>query len=151
MSGIIELDGVVDHQIDGNERLNLAGFFSGLAHGRAQRGEIDDAGHAGEVLQQHAGGHVGKLFLFDGRRPFGQRFHLLGRVGRMTLHAHQRFDQNLDRFRDFRQIAVALFFQRLEAVIAHLPAGGQLQLLLCKIECAHNTIVLLLIGKCREN
>ncbi len=47
---VVELDGMVDHQIDGNKRLDLSRILTGLFHGGAQRGEINHAGNTGKIL-----------------------------------------------------------------------------------------------------
>lgn len=60
-SGEIDLDGVVDDEVDGDERLDFRGIGTAgdgrIAHG----GDIDEQGHAGEVLENDAG---------DGERDF---------------------------------------------------------------------------------
>jgi hypothetical protein len=45
---------VVDHQLDRHQRVDLVRVAAELAHRVAHRGEVDDGGHAGEVLHQHA-------------------------------------------------------------------------------------------------
>jgi hypothetical protein len=54
---LVDLHGVVDDEIDGDEGIGLAGVGAGGQQGVAHGGEVDDAGHAGEVLEQDAGGH----------------------------------------------------------------------------------------------
>ncbi len=54
---LIDLHGVVDDQVGGHERIGAAGVGAHGGKGVAHGGEIDHAGHAGEVLQQDAGGH----------------------------------------------------------------------------------------------
>ncbi len=53
---VIDLHRVIDDQIDGDQRVGLLGIGSHFLERVAHRGEIDDAGHAGEILQDHAGG-----------------------------------------------------------------------------------------------
>ncbi len=48
---VVDLNGVVDHQVDGNTGVDDRGIASAPRHGRAQRGQVDHAGNAGEVLQ----------------------------------------------------------------------------------------------------
>ena len=56
---LIHLDGVIDDEIGGEQRIGARGIGAhggeGVAHGR----QVDHAGHAGEILQQDAGGHEG--------------------------------------------------------------------------------------------
>jgi predicted ABC-class ATPase len=49
---------VVDDEVDGNQRVDLAGVAAQLGDGVAHRGKVDHAGHAGEVLKQHARGAI---------------------------------------------------------------------------------------------
>src|SRR5690606_19150828 len=53
---LIDLHGVVDNQVDRYERVDLLRVTAHARHGIAQRGQVDDAGHAGEVLQNDACG-----------------------------------------------------------------------------------------------
>src|SRR5439155_6696263 len=52
----VGLDGVVDDQVDGDERLDLRGVLPGALHRRAHRREIDCGRNAGVVLKQDAAG-----------------------------------------------------------------------------------------------
>ena len=45
---------MVDDEIDGDERIDLARIAAERAHGVAHGGKIDHGGDAGEVLHQHA-------------------------------------------------------------------------------------------------
>ena len=53
---LVDDDGMVDDEIDGDERVDLLGVAAELEHAVAHGGEIDHGGDAGEVLHQHAGG-----------------------------------------------------------------------------------------------
>ena len=63
---VIDLHGMVDDEFDRLKRIDLlrvaAEPHDAVAHG----GEIDDRGHAGEVLQQHARGREGDFLLRRG-------------------------------------------------------------------------------------
>ena len=52
---VIDLHRVVDHQIDRDQRVDLLRIAAQPLHGRPHGGQIDDARHAGEVLQHDAG------------------------------------------------------------------------------------------------
>ena len=52
----VDLHGVVDHQLDRHERVDLGRVAAEVGHRVAHRGEVDDAGHAREVLQHDARG-----------------------------------------------------------------------------------------------
>ena len=59
-------DGVVDHEVDRDEGVDLLGAPAEGLDGVAHRGEVDDARHAGEVLQEDARRRVGDLPLAGG-------------------------------------------------------------------------------------
>ena len=87
-AGVIDLHGVVDDEIDGDQRLD---HFRVLAHaidGGAHRGEIDEERHAGEVLEHDAGDDEGD-FIVAGRLGV-----VVGEVGDVL-------------FRDFEPVLVA--------------------------------------------
>ena len=46
-------DRVVDNQFGGSERVNALGVATQCRHGFAHRGQVNDAGNAGEVLHDH--------------------------------------------------------------------------------------------------
>ena len=49
---------VVDHQVGRRQRVDLVRVAAEVADGLAHGGQVDDAGHAGEVLHHDAGGRV---------------------------------------------------------------------------------------------
>ena len=51
---VIDLHRVVDHQLDRLQRIDRFGIAAHRRHRIAHRREIDDARHAGKILQQHA-------------------------------------------------------------------------------------------------
>ncbi len=89
-------DGVVDHQFGRGERVDLvrvaAKFGDGLAHG----GQVDNAGHAGEVLHDDAAGRELDLGRWLGVRiPAGQGTDVVGSDIEAVLGAQQVFQQDL--------------------------------------------------------
>jgi hypothetical protein len=54
---------VVDDEFDGLKRIDESGVAAELLHGVAHGGEIDDAGDAGEILEQDATGSEGDFFI----------------------------------------------------------------------------------------
>ena len=64
---VVHLHRVIDHQVAGDDGVDLVGVALHAGHRVAHRGEVHHAGHAGEVLEDDAGGHEGNLGL---RRPF---------------------------------------------------------------------------------
>ena len=59
---MIHLHGVVDHQVGGHQRIGAARVGAHRGQGVAHGGQIHHAGHAGEILQQHARRHEADLF-----------------------------------------------------------------------------------------
>ncbi len=51
---LVHHDGMVDDEVAGHLRIDLLGVAAEPGHRVAHGGEIDDAGHAGEVLHHHA-------------------------------------------------------------------------------------------------
>ena len=51
----VDLHRVVDHQVDGHQGVDLLRVAAEPLHGAAHGRQVDHAGHAGEVLQDHAG------------------------------------------------------------------------------------------------
>ena len=50
----VDLHGVVDHELGGDQRVDLRRVAAQVGDRVPHRGEVDDGGHAGEVLQQDA-------------------------------------------------------------------------------------------------
>ncbi len=60
---LVHLDRVVDDEVDRLERIDALRIAAERRDGVAHRGEIDDGGNAGEVLQQHTRGSERDLLL----------------------------------------------------------------------------------------
>ncbi len=76
---LVDLDRVIDDEIGGHERVDPGGIAAHLRHGIAHRGEVDNAGNAGEVLEDHARRHERQLRLAGlGRIPRGKRADVIG-------------------------------------------------------------------------
>ena len=65
---LVDLHRVVDHELGGQQRVDLLGVAAEVAHRVAHRREVDDRGHAGEVLEQHARRREGDLLARVGVR-----------------------------------------------------------------------------------
>ena len=57
----VDLHRVVDHQLGRDVRVDLRRVAAEVGHRAAHRGDVDDRGNAGEVLQQHARGAEAEL------------------------------------------------------------------------------------------
>ena len=116
----IDLDRMVHDEVHGHERLDDAGIPAAAHHFRAQAGEVHDARHARQVLQQDARGQVGDFV--DAIRaglPAGEGLDVAPLVGRMPLVAQRRFQQDADDVRQLRQRRAAQGFRRRETVVGH--------------------------------
>ena len=104
--------------------IDLFGVAAQSAHRIAHGGEVDDRGHAGEVLHQHAGGHVGDLARGLGFGvPGGEEADVVGGDGLTVFVAEQVFKQDAERERQAREVHA---FERVEVeVVDGLRAGGE--------------------------
>ena len=122
---VVDLHRVVDDEIDGDERIDLLRIAAEPLHGGAHGGEIDDAGDAGEILQDNAGRLEWDFDL--GRRgglPAGERFHVGFGDGVTVAVAEQRFQEDADRVGEGRDIAEAGVLQFREAINAGFAGAG---------------------------
>ena len=58
---LVDLDRVVDHELDGQLRVDQRRIAAEVGHRVAHRGQVDDGGHTGEVLEQDPRGAKGDL------------------------------------------------------------------------------------------
>ena len=68
---LIDLNGMIDHQIDWNKRIDAGNVTAEQCHRGPHRCQIDHRWHAGEVLQQDASWHERefKVLAGSGRAP----------------------------------------------------------------------------------
>ncbi len=93
----VHLDGVVDDELGGRERIDALGIAAESLDGVAHGGEIDDGGNAGEVLHEHAGRHVGDLAAGLGFGvPVGEEFDVGSGDVDSVFAAQQIFEQNFE-------------------------------------------------------
>jgi len=89
-------DRVVDDQFGGGERVDLGGITAEILDGLAHGGQVDHAGHAGEVL--HEDSRRGELDLdagVGGLVPAAERADVVGRDVGAVLRAQQVLQQDL--------------------------------------------------------
>ena len=98
---MIDLDRVIDHELDRLQRVDLARIAAEPHDAVAHRREIDDGGHAGEVLQQDAGRREGDFLLTpcDVDVPPGERLDVVGIDEPRVFAAQQVLEQDLQRER----------------------------------------------------
>ena len=94
----VDLDRVVDHQVDVDQRVDRRRVAADLLHRVAHRRQVDDRGHAGEVLHQHPGRLEGDLDAgLGGGVPAGDRLDVGGRDRDAVLEPQHVLQQDLDR------------------------------------------------------
>ena len=105
---IVDHHRVVDDEIDRRQRIDLLRVAAELLHRVAHGGEVDDRGHAGEVLHQHARRAIGDLAVGAAvLQPGGDRLDVVDRDGAAVLVAQQVLQQHLQRDRQARDVAEA--------------------------------------------
>ena len=116
---VIGLDGVVDDQFRRGEGIDLPRVTAELADRLAHRGEVDHAGHAREVLHDHAGGGEGD---FMGRGSLGlpveEGLDVLARDVHAILEAEQVLQQDLQRVGQPRDLVLRQCRQAPDIVLA---------------------------------
>ena len=94
----VDLDRVVDHQVDVDQRVDLLRVAADLGHRVAHRRQVDDRRHAGEVLHQHPGRLEGDLDArLGGGVPAGDRLDVGGADRDAVLEPQDVLQQDLDR------------------------------------------------------
>ena len=92
----IDLDRVVDHEFDRLQRIDLPRIAAHVCHRVAHRGEIDDAGHTREILEQDARRAIGDFTRDAGaRRPSREGHDVVGGNAAPVLETNEIFKQNL--------------------------------------------------------
>ena len=112
----VHLHGMVDDQLGGEQGIDFLRIAAELADGVAHGGEVDDGGHAGEILQQHARGHEGNFFFAVGGVPGSQGGNVVGVDEAVVFVAKQVFEKHFQRKRQARDIADAGFRERVQAI-----------------------------------
>ncbi len=114
----IHLDGMVDHKVYGDVRIDSCRIASEQVHRGAQRRKIHNRGNAGKVLQDHPGGLERQLLLAGRFRvPVSQAADMiLGHHLAIDITQHC-FEQDANRIRQLADAAKMLFFESREAVI----------------------------------
>ncbi len=130
--------GVVDHQIGGCQRIDLVGFTAEVGDGLPHGGQVDDAGHPGEVLHDHAGGGELDLHARVGIRvPVRDRLDmLLGHV-RAVLGAQQVLGEHLEAVGEFLGALHRVQAVDLIALVPDLEGGAGIKRVWRRILAAH--------------
>ena len=124
----IHLNGMVDHEIDGHERLDDLGIPFQAGDDRPHRREIDQKRHTREILQDDAGNDE-RDFLLRGRFgvPVGQRPHVaLGHLLAIDIAQH-RFEHNPNADRQTRNLADTRGLQSRERIQPSLATAPKVE------------------------
>lgn len=108
----VYLDGVVHHQVHGNQRFNDGSVFSQSGHGGAHGGQVHQQRNARQVLEDDAG-HRKRDFIGTGifGVPGGQVVHILFRYLQAVAIAEQGFQNDPDGNGKTVQAGIAVFRQ----------------------------------------
>ena len=97
---VVDHDRVVDHQIDGHQRLDGLGLLAERCGSAAHGSQIGQQRHAGEVLQHDTRNDEGNLVGALGvRLPVGKLLHMLGHHLLAVAIAQHRFEHDAQRHR----------------------------------------------------
>ncbi len=97
---VVDLHRVVDDELGRRQRVDHLRFAAELDDGVAHRGQVDDGGHAREVLQHDARGREGDLAVRLGRRvPVRERRDVGRRDVLAVLEAQEVLEQDFQRIR----------------------------------------------------
>ncbi len=121
----VDLHRVIDHEVGRHERVDALRIAARACHRVAHRREVDDGGHAGEILEHHAGGHEGQLARFGRLRvPARQRQHVGGAGEGLVLMSEHVLEQDLHRDRQAIERDTAFLRERAEAVVVDAETGS---------------------------
>ena len=97
---LVHLDRVVDDELGGELRVDLDGIAAQFPHRVSHGREVDDRGHAREVLEEHATRRERDLLRRLGRRDPGRdRLDVLRRDVRAVLVSQHVLEQDAERVR----------------------------------------------------
>jgi hypothetical protein len=119
---LVDLHGMIDHQLGGLERIDARGVAAHAFHRIAHRGQIDDGRNAREVLQQHARGRKVDLAARQRLRfPAGECLDVFLRIRQACLVAEHVLQEDPQRERQSADVE-ALLLERVEP--EHLEAAA---------------------------
>ena len=123
----VDLHGVVDDQVDRDQRVDATGVAPATLHGAPHRGQVDDRGDAGEVLEQHTGRHEGPLpIALDGPAvPAREGGHVVVGDEALTGVAKQVLEQDPHGHRQPRHVSHAALRERVHPVVG--DSAGELR------------------------
>ena len=119
---------MVDHEIDGDQRLHPRDVTTAARHRRAHRREVDEQRHAREVLQQHAADDEGHFRRARGARlPPRERFDVLVADAPAVEIAQHRLEEDAEAHRQPRDARDPSLLEQRERVVGAGCSGGEAQ------------------------
>ena len=116
---LVDLYRVVDHELDGEKRIDLLGIAAEVVHRVAHRGQVDDCGDAREVLEQYAAGRERNLLRrLRSRDPAGDRLDVGGGHVDAVLHPQHVLEEDPQRVRQPQDVVARLQCVDAEDLIA---------------------------------
>jgi hypothetical protein len=94
---IVHLDGVIDHEFRGEERIDALGIAAHFLNSFAHGGKVHNRGNAGEILQKNARGHESNFFLRAVGSPFGKRGNVVFADEASVFTADEIFEEDAQR------------------------------------------------------
>ena len=108
-AGDIHHHRMVNHQVNGNQRVHLARIATQAKQGIAHGGKVHHGGHASEILQQDARGAEGHFLIGTAfLHPFGDLLRVIHRIGTAIFEAQHIFQQHLEAIGQAGKVADAL-------------------------------------------
>src|SRR5262245_60189093 len=102
----VDLHRMVDDEIDRRERVDLFRVAAEIEDGPPHRREIDDRRHTGQILHQDARRAEGDLAVGTlVAKPRADRLDIVDSDGTAVFEAHEVFQEDLQRYRQPRDIA----------------------------------------------
>ena len=116
---VIDDHRMVDHQINGDQRIDLFGIAAQRRNAVAHRGEVDDRGNAGEVLHEHARGPESDLLLDLPSifHPLGHAKDVVSRDGATIFVTQKIFEEHLHRIGKLADPFETVLLCRLQRII----------------------------------
>ncbi len=110
---LVDDDGMVDDEVDRNQRVDLVDVAAELLHRVAHGREVDDGRNTGEILHQHTGRAERDLLfvLAAGGEPGCNRKDVILRDAPAVLVAQQIFEQHLHREGELRHAVEPILFR----------------------------------------
>src|SRR5262244_169756 len=130
---------MIDDELDGLQRIDAIGIATEIDHGVAHRGEIHDARHTREILQQYARRHERDFLLAIRRRvPARKRLNVIGFDECVVFTAQKILEEDLHRVRQPRDSAETCLLERGQAIyLDRFSACADLQARIETVSCAH--------------